>query len=148
MAIKLNLEKAFDKIEWHFIKGMLYTINVPPKLIRIILSCLTTSNLAILVNSQPTNFFQPSLGVKQGDHLSPYLFILGIEFLSLLIHNQVANKNWHLIPITPTGPYISHTLFADDVFLFAEASISSAKTISNVIDDFTYYSGLHINYTK
>lgn len=148
MAIKLYLAKAFDKIEWHFIRNMLLCINVPQKLVNIIMSCISSSELAILINGNATNFFQSSRGVRQGDPLSPYLFILGMKFLSLLIHNQISNHFWTPIPITSPGPFISHTFFADDIFLFDEANVNNAKAITNVLDDFTHHSGLHINLKK
>lgn len=148
MAIKIYLEKIFDKIEWHFLRNMVHSINLPEKLIKIILSCLSTSKLAILVNGQPADYFQPSRGVRQGDPLPPYIFILGIEFLSILIHNQVTQGLWTPIQITSNGPSISHRRFVDDVFLFSEAAPQNASNISNVLEDFTHHSGLHINYKK
>lgn len=113
-----------------------------------LMSCISCSELAILINGHATNFFQPSKGVRQGDPLSPYLFILGMEFLSLLIHNQISNQFWTPIPITSQGPFISHTFFADDVFLFAKVNVNNAKAITNVLEDFTHHSGQHINLNK
>lgn len=71
-----------------------------------------------------------------------------MKFLSLLIHNQVTKGFWTPIPITSHDPFISHTLFEDDVFLFAEAISQYTKVILHVLEDFTHHSGLHINYTK
>lgn len=71
-----------------------------------------------------------------------------MKFLSLLIHNPVTKGFWTPIPITSHDPFISHTLFEDDVFLFAEAISQYTKVILHVLEDFTHYSGLHINYTK
>lgn len=129
MAIKLDLRKAFDKLEWPFIRDMLHSINLPPKLIKIILSCISSSQLAILINGQPTNFFEPTRGVRQGDPLSSYLFILGMKFLSLLIYHNISSGNWTPISLSSNGPSISHTLFADDVFLFAESTESNVLSI-------------------
>lgn len=129
MAIKLDLKKDFDKLEWPFIRDMLHSINLPPKLIKIILSCISSSQLAILINGQPTNFFEPTRGVRQGDPLSSYLFILGMKFLSLLIYHNISSGNWTPISLSSNGPSISHTLFADDVFLFAESTESNVLSI-------------------
>lgn len=105
---------------------------MPQRIINIIMSCISTYDLVILINGHAIDFFQSSRGVRQGDPLSPYLFILGMEFLSLLIHNQTSNTP---IPITSQGPFISNTLFTDDVFLFAGANIENSKFIMNVLED-------------
>lgn len=103
---------------------------------------------AIPFNGQPENIFKPSRGIRQVDPLSPYLFILVRELLSLLIQRQVSLQNWSPIPIATTGPFISHTLFKNDVFLFVEASLLNAQTIHSVITDFASHIGLHINLLK
>lgn len=149
MVIKLDLKKAFDKLEWPFIRDMLHSINLPPKLIKIILSCISSSQLAILVNGQPTNFFEPTRGVRQGDPLSPYLFILGMKFLSLLIiYDNISSGNWTPISLSSNGPSISHTHFADDVFLFAESTESNALSIKNTLQKFMKHNSLSINNLK
>lgn len=113
-----DLEKAFDKIEWTFIRNMLHSINLSHQFIKIILSCISTSELVILLNGQATPSFKPTRGVRQGDPLSTYLFILGMEFLSMLINQHVSIGSWQPTPVTSKGPNISHTLFANDIFLF------------------------------
>lgn len=112
------------------------------------MSCITTFEMAILLNGNPTQFIKPSRGVRQGDPLSPYLFILAMEHLFTLIHNQVHLSNWTPIAITKQGPHISHTLFADDIFLFAEAIEENAHIILQVLDEFFYVSGLNMNANK
>lgn len=87
--------------------------------------------MAILLNGQLTPFFTPTRGVCQGDPLSPYLCILGMEFLSTLIQHQIDVDRWTPIPITPTSPHILHTHFADDIFLFIEAYLLNANFYFN-----------------
>lgn len=140
MAIKLDLEKTFEKIEWSLIRNIFNSINLLPKLTNIILFCLSSSEMAILMNGYPSESIKPSRGVRQGDPFSPYLFILEMEFLSLLIHYQISQHNWTPISISRHGPHISHTLFADDVFLFAEATISNTHSILSVLQDFSTHS--------
>lgn len=73
MLLKLDLEKAFDRLEWSFIKYTLTYYNFPTPLVRLIMSCVFTSSISILINSTPINVFKHSSGIRQGDLLSPYL---------------------------------------------------------------------------
>ena len=71
MAIKVDLEKAFDRLHWNFIEDTLKDANIPEVLTRTIMHCLTTSSMQVLWNGYPTEEFKPSIGIRQGDPLSP-----------------------------------------------------------------------------
>jgi len=85
MAIKLDLEKAYDRLRWDFLHGTLLRMNLPGPLIEVIMHCVSSCSLNILWNGEPFEAFKPSRGVRQGDPLSPYLFVACMERLSQLI---------------------------------------------------------------
>ena len=92
MAIKLDLEKAYDCLEWSFIRDTLNCYKFPSRLISLIMSCLSLSSISILVNGRALEPFYPSRGIRQGDPLSPYLFILCMEVLGALIEEKCKAK--------------------------------------------------------
>jgi len=110
--------------------------------------CVTSSTFSILWNGNKLSPFKPSHGLRQGDPLSPYLFILCMEKLSISINRDVFQGNWDPIHITNTGPNLSHLLFADDVLLFSKARNSQIRFISDLFDRFSRTSGLKINLSK
>ena len=81
MALKIDLEKAYDKLEWSFIKDMLIRANIQVDLIDIIMSCVLMVSTSILVNGEALDPINPLRGIKQGDPLSLYLFILCMDYL-------------------------------------------------------------------
>ena len=85
MALKIDLEKAYDKLEWNFIRDMLIRVNLPGDLIDIIMSCVLTISISIMVNGEARDPIYPSKGIRQEDHLSLYMFILCMDFLGQLI---------------------------------------------------------------
>ena len=88
MAIKLDLEKAYDRLEWNFVHRVLEAFHFPPKLTKIIMSCITTTSISILVNGSALQPFEPSRGIRQGDPLSPYIFVLCMKYLGHLIEQK------------------------------------------------------------
>ena len=85
MALKIDLEKAYDNLEWSFIRDMLIRFNFPLDIIGIIMSCIFTVSTSILFNGEALDQIYPSRGIRQGDLLSSYLFILCMELLGQLI---------------------------------------------------------------
>ena len=94
MALKIDLENVYDKLEWSFIRDMLIRANLPSDLIAIIMSCISTVSTSILFNGEALDPIYPTRGIRQGDLLSPYLFILCMEFLGQLIEEKCNAKLW------------------------------------------------------
>lgn len=84
MAIKVDLEKAYDRLSWDFIRDTLYAARLPGELVSVIMQCIESSTLSVLWNGCATKTFNPSKGIRQGDPLSPYIFVLCLERLTQL----------------------------------------------------------------
>jgi len=148
MAIKLDLEKAYDRLNWKFIENTLHDMRLPQSLVDVIMRCITTCSMRVLWNGEPTDCFNPSRGIRQGDPLSPHIFVACVERLSQLIEDMVHARQWRPIRICQNGPSISRLLFADDIVLFAEATESQARLIQGCLDRFCTASGQKISAAK
>lgn len=111
VGIKIDMAKAYDRIEWSFLNNTLITMGFPINLVNTIMRCVSTVSFSILINGQPSNDFTPHRGLRQGDPLSPYLFIICAEVLSGLIAKGQADGHIHGIQITNTALAISHLFF-------------------------------------
>ena len=89
MIIKLDLEKAYDHLQWPFVRETLMEARFPQRMVNVILNCISLVSFSILWHGNRTQAFTPSRGVRQGDPLSPYLFVLCVERLSHFIEDLV-----------------------------------------------------------
>ena len=147
-VLKIDLEKAYDRLEWSFIREVLLFFKFPTSLVSLILECVSSTSYTILFNGGQMEEFWPSRGIRQGDPLSPYLFILCMEYLSLKIFEACNDKSWKPIKASRNGPPFSHLFFADDLLLCAEASTTCCQSITRVLDNFCSLSGQKINLSK
>lgn len=92
--------------------------------------------------------FKPSRGIRQGDPISPYLFVLCIERLALAIQDACSSGEWKPFSIGRPGVLLSHLLFADDVVLFSEASVDQALLIDGILGRFCSASGQKVSPPK
>ncbi|XP_042980052.1 uncharacterized protein LOC122310236 [Carya illinoinensis] len=99
MASKLDMSKAYDRIEWSFLRVVLYKLGFCNKWVELVIRCIETVSYAILVNGTPLDFFQPTRGIRQHDPLSPYLFIMCAEALSNLINKAEDKGLIHGVPM-------------------------------------------------
>lgn len=124
MAIKIDLEKAYDRLSWEFVRDMYSREGFDDKFVEICFICLKTSSLQVLWNGDKTESFFPLRGIRQGDPISPHIFVLCMERLAHIIHNKVTESVWKPITLRWCGPPVSHLFLANDLILFAKASLS------------------------
>lgn len=110
--------------------------------------CISTVSASVLLNWVPCEQFSPSKGLRQGDPLSPYLFIIRMEMLSRAISNAEERNLIHGIKFGPTAPSISHLLFSEDLLIFSKASKSESENILSILNEFSLASSQLINMEK
>ena len=121
---KLDIEKVYDHVDWSFLLPVMKKMGFRERWCRWIKWCLSTVRFSVLVNGSPTGFFQSSRDLRQGDPLSPYLFVIVMEAFSCLLKRAVSGG--FLSPCSVQGRrgegvQVSHLLFADDTLIFCEA---------------------------
>ena len=109
------------------------------------MSCVSSSTISVLFNGGALDSFQPSRGIRQGDPLFPYLFILCMEILGALITDKCENKLWDLILASRGGVAFSHLFFADDLVLFAKVDVKNCWVVRDVLDTFCELSGQKVS---
>lgn len=92
MIAKIDLEKAYDRVDWDFLEEVLQKVGFGNQLTKVILNCIKSTKLPVLWNGQQLESFTPERGLRQGDSLSPYLFVLCMEVLHYKIQNAVTAK--------------------------------------------------------
>lgn len=117
-VLKVDMRKAFDSLKWEFILRVLRAARFPEVFIKWIEQCITTPSFSINVNGDLCGFFDGKQGVRQGDPISPYLFVIAMEVFARLLQ---AGFNSGSIKYHPKAqdPAISHLAFADDVMVFS-----------------------------
>ncbi|XP_058784072.1 uncharacterized protein LOC131658836 [Vicia villosa] len=144
-AIKIDLAKAYDKLNREFIWRILVEIGLPKNMIMHRVSNVETN---VNSNGRRSAFFRPQRGIRQGDPISPYLFVLCMEKLSHLIEQAVNNNEWKPFRIGTHGKHISHLMFADDLLLFGKASEKHMVSVMNTLQQLCNMSGQEISQDK
>ncbi|KAL3623019.1 hypothetical protein CASFOL_031835 [Castilleja foliolosa] len=148
LILKLDMAKAYDKMEWRFIIRAMRAYGFHEQFIDLIFRNLSNIQYTIFVNGEYYGLFKSLRGVRQGDPLSPLIFILGQQILS---HNLK-----HLTAIGCLEPYrlsrkttgVSHLMFADDMILFCNGGQKNMKRIKELLQMYEVSSGQQINYHK
>ena len=146
-ALKIDLMKAYDSIRWGCILDILYAMGTPPTLMRCIKACITTHMFSICANGELTGFFASKKGVRQGDPLSSFLFLIAMEAFSLSLSKAVLHPSFEFHPGCKQIK-LSHLCFADDLFIFAKGNVDSVQITLDELTKFEAFSGMHVNKQK
>ncbi|GKV19934.1 hypothetical protein SLEP1_g30130 [Rubroshorea leprosula] len=147
-VLKVDFEKAYDKVCWKFLDYMMSRMGFDSKWRRWISECLKTAETSILLNGSATRQVKINRGLRQGDPLSPYLFLLVAEGLNGIISSAINHGLFEGINIGNRGMIISHLQFADDSILFGKAMEGNIWAAKSIMRIFELASGLKINIQK
>ena len=145
MAMKLDMSRAYDCVEWNFLCQLMEKMGFEDRWIQLIYGCINFVSYFILVNGEPHDDIKPTRGLRQGDPLSPYLFLLVSEGLNSLIQQAVAAGDIRGFSLCRNGPWISHLFFVDDTLLFCRDELRGVQTIQNILRKYELASGQKIN---
>ncbi|KAL0378826.1 UNVERIFIED_CONTAM: hypothetical protein Sradi_3188100 [Sesamum radiatum] len=147
-ALKLDMSKAYDRVEWHFLREILSRIGIHEQFVRLIMSLVTTVSYSLMLNGSQFGYFKPDRGLRQGDPLSQYLFLFVAEVFSSMLQTTIDRREMEGIEVSRGAPRISHLLFADDTIIFGKATEEAMLTLVRVLDIYAAASGQEINLEK
>lgn len=148
MIVKIDLEKAYDRLEWDCVRNLLTMFSFTPNWIRQIMSCLSSLLTSVLFNGSEVEDILPTRGIRQGDSMSSYIFILCLEILGWLIEEKCELRKWNSLKIGRGGLEISRLFFADDLILMGKANDKTCVAMMDVLETFCCFSGQKVNKTK
>ncbi|XP_012442051.2 uncharacterized protein LOC105767072 [Gossypium raimondii] len=147
-VIKLDMSKAYDRVEWSFLEKVLLKMGFSNAWVVKIMDCVCSVRYRVKCNDTLSDVISPERGLRQGDPLSPYLFLFCMEALSrMLIESQGLNK-LKGIRACKDGSRINHLFFADDALLFVRNKKSEVEEFTKILEAFERMSGQRVNLDK
>eukprot|EP00253_Pinus_taeda_P022800 PITA_22800 len=141
MIMQLDIAKAYDKVNWIYIKKVLSTFGFDHNWVRWVMALVTSSSFSILVNISPSEIFDPSRGLRKGDPLSPFLFILMMEGLGQSIKQAKAMGKIRGLQVSENVSTLTHQQFFDDTLLQGIPTVKEASAYNQILKDFSMATG-------
>lgn len=140
MALKLDMSKAYDRMEWLSLDKIMRKLGFHPRWVSLIMTYISSVSYSVLVNGQPHGWIKPSRGLCQGDPLSPYVFLMCVEDLHSLISHVEAQSEIQGVSLCHK-PKLTHLFFADDSQVFSKATLGDCATIQDILSIYEHASG-------
>lgn len=147
-CLKVDLSKAFDRMDWNYLESILPLYGFPPRIITWVMACVRSAQFSIVLNGGGNGFFNPECGLRQGCALSPYMFIIGMDLLARSLTYLVQRGSLQGVQLAPTAPPLTNCLYADDLLIFGKATEEEAAGIVQSLDVFSSVSGQQIGPAK
>ncbi|CAA7032411.1 unnamed protein product [Microthlaspi erraticum] len=148
MAVKTDMSKAYDRIEWQFVEATMRKMGFEERWIGWIMRCIKSVEYKVLINGQPWGTITLYRGLRQGDPLSPYIFILCTEVLISNLKRAESAKSLTGLKVARASPPVSHLLFADDSLFFCKATVEESTILLQILQSYERASGQKINFDK
>ncbi|WJX38360.1 hypothetical protein P8452_26031 [Trifolium repens] len=148
LIFKVDFEKAYDSVNWNFLEYMLVRFGFGCKWISWIKACVFAGDFSVLINGSPTHEVSISKGLKQGDPLAPFLFLLVAEGLGALMSRAVELNFFKPFVVKQGEAQISHLQYADDTLLIGDDSVENIWCMKAILRWFELMSGLKVNFSK
>lgn len=123
MALKLDMSKVYDCVEWLFLEKILLKMGFQASWVSLIMECITMVSYSILVNGEPKAMIYPTRGIRQGDALSPYLFLFCVEGLNGILKQATNAREIQGFLICRRRPKLTHLFFVDECLLFCKLTL-------------------------
>jgi hypothetical protein len=147
-AFKLDLAKAYDRVDWNYLEQVLVKLGFHRTWVQWIMSCVTTVRYTVRFNGVLLDTFQPTRGLRQGDPLSPYLFLFVADGLSKILQQGVTDRALEGLRVSRRAPEITSLLFADGSLLFFRASLEQTRWVKEALIRYCRATGQLINFDK
>ncbi|GJU81763.1 putative RNA-directed DNA polymerase, eukaryota, reverse transcriptase zinc-binding domain protein [Tanacetum coccineum] len=147
-VLKVDFEKAFDSLDWKFLDHIMDQMGFSVKWRKWIHGCLDSAYASVLINGSPTKEFKINKGLRQGDPLSPFLFILAAEALHVSLQEAKMKNVFEGVKVGSNSVDISILQFADDALIMGKWSLNNAKNLCLILRCFHMASGLKVNFAK
>lgn len=132
-VVKLDMMKSYDRVEWVFLEQMLLKFGFDNAWVAMIMRCVTSANFVVKLNGGLSRMFTPSRGLRQGDPLSPYLFLFCVEGFSALLKKAQEDNLIKGVSFASTGPQVTHLLFADDSIIFLQGCVDNFLALKDIL---------------
>ena len=136
MALKLDMSKAYDQVEWSFLREVMKRMGFNEKWVELVIERVSTVTYSLLINGEPMGNIKPSRGIYQGDLLSPYLFFLCSEGLHRMIKKVADDGDIQGVSICRNRPKLTHLFFADDSHLFCKATTQECQKVLEILSSY------------
>ena len=148
MTLKLDMSKAFDRVEWLYMEKLMKKMGFGDTWVNLMMQCISKATYYVLINGELHGHITPSRGLRQGDPLSPYLFLLCTEGFHCLLRKAEENGDIRGVSICRSAPKLTHLLFADDSLIFCRAKINECEKLLEILATYEQASGQQINRDK
>lgn len=147
-ALKIDIQKAYDTVNWGFLRRILIEFGFHLKMVEWIMQCVSTTAFTINVNGERIGYFKGARGLRQGDPMSPYLFTLIMEIFTLVLRRKINSSGDFQYHFGCKEMKLTHVCFADDLLVMCHGDTASVGVIKGAIEEFSSYSGLLPNISK